>query len=570
MPLRSFLLDLSGGAGIPSQHKLDLRDIGKLLKVQAGHCEYTYLLKHFNRGCFTLQTANAKSADFLKTFSLEIKVNGRSYRVGLSETFPDKPKTRIRIYGTCFGEMEAVGDSFFDDLLKSEGCHVVGTTQRRYHFGTNWYNGQRTALVVRGSRHLGRERQWTSPSGEVYKWRLEYDGQPYQCFRGCNAFHDDGVCQKQQQWQERRSWQGQQKCHMVGSSLLRLASDTKDVRVDAIPGAKVGHISNHVNLETDLKAEVLIVAAGANMDYGSVEASKPHLEFQAQEIQQVIAPLVEAKTKVFLVDPIEGPILKEDPSFEFWTMLRSRMRKVAKTVKAEWVSLAGIEWKAEDLEEDDVHWSRAGTRKILNAIQARVKEVTKRDFLDGMGTQAKPYSGVHGGHWRVGCYRCTRMHPKGTCPPLPDVNLDESSGSNNSISNTASFHSADGRSAEVSEDEVSLHSSLGDVTQATPPQAAPPQSTSLIESPWSDQASPPLLAASAWADSAQAPLSAPEPFEVYGSSDFARSSTSRSPSQKRALETGQNATEKKQKTKTDGPANKERSPRNSANKSSRK
>ena len=562
MPLRSFLLDLSGGDGIPSQHKLELRDIGRLLKIQAGSCEGTYLLKHYNRGCFTLQTSNAKSADFLSTFKLEVNVNGRTYRIGLTESFPGRPKTRIRFYGTCEGEMEAVPDTFFDDILKAEGCHVHATTQKRYHYGTTWFNGQRSALVVRGAQHLERQREWTSPSGDVYKWRLEYDHQPHHCWRGCNAYHADGVCQKHQQWQERKTWQGQQKCHMVGSSLLRLASDTKDIRVDAIPGAKVGHIANHAGHDMELlkKAEVVVFAAGANMTtYGSVEATRPHLEFQAQELQKVAAPLIEANTKVFVVDPVEGQLLKEDPSYELWSLLRTRMKKVAKKVKAEWISLAGIEWKEEDLEADEVHWTRAGTRKVLNTIQTRVKEATKKDFFEGMGVQEKPYSGIHGGHWRVGCYRCTRRHPKGTCPPLPEADLDESSSSinNTSINNTTSFHSAGGQSAEVSEDDISLHSSLGDVAQATPPQTAPPQSSSLVESPWTpDATSPPLSTTSTWADMAQPPPSAAETFEIHGSATYSRAHTSRSSSQKRALESSSITAEKK--------------PRNAANRSSRK
>ena len=101
-----------------------------------------------------------------------------------------------------------------------------------------------------------------------------------------------------------RCKQGQQKCHVVGSSLLRRASDTKNVRVDAIPGAKVGHVANHVNNDTGSfkNAEVLVVVAGANMSYGSIEATKPHLEHQAQEMEEVLAPLVEASTKVFVDD----------------------------------------------------------------------------------------------------------------------------------------------------------------------------------------------------------------------------------------------------------------------------
>ena len=564
MPLRSFLLDLSGGDGIPSQHKLELRDIGRLLKIQAGSCEGTYLLKHYNRGCFTLQTSNAKSADFLLTFKLEVNVNGRCHRIGLTESFPGRPKTRIRFYGTCDGEMEAVPDTFFDDILKAEGCHVHATTQKRYHYGTTWFNGQRSALVVRGAQHLERQREWTSPSGDVYKWRLEYDHQPHQCTRGCNAYHDDGVCQRFQQWQERKSWQGQQKCHMVGSSLLRLASDTKNVRVDAIPGAKVGHIANHVSHDTEVlkKAEVVVIAAGANMTtYGSVEETKPHLEIQAQELQKVTAPLIEAKTKVFFVDPVEGQLLKEDPSYDLWSLLRNRMKKVAKKAKAEWISLAGIEWKEEDLEADETHWTRAGSRKVFNIIQSRVKEVTKKDFFEGMSVQEKPYGGIHGGHWKVGCYRCTQMHPKGTCPPLPEVDLDDSSNSNSSINNTsinntASFHSAGGQSAEVSEDDVSLHSSLGDIAQATPPQVVPPQ-PQFVESPWTpDATSPPLTTTSTWADMAQPPPSATETFEIHGSATYSRAHTSRSSSQKRALESSSNTGEKK--------------PRNAANRSSRK
>ena len=153
------------------------------------------------------------------------------------------------------------------------------------------------------------------------------------------------------------------------------------------------------------------------------------------------------------------------------------------------------------------------------------------------------------------------MHPRGTCPPLPDANLDESSSSNisidntssnnASINNTTSFHSAGGASAEASEDDISLHSSLGDVAQATPPQ--PP----FVESPWTpDAASPPHATTSTWADMAQPPASAAETFEIHGSATYSRAPASRSSSQKRALETSSIASEKK--------------PLNAANRNSRK
>ena len=239
-------------------------------------------------------------------------------------------------------------------------------------------------------------------------------------------------------------------------------------------------------------------------------------------------------------------------------------------MKAEWISLAGIEWKEEDVEADEIHWTRAGTRKILNIIQARVKEATKKDYFDGMGVQAKTYGGIHGGHWKVGCYRCTRMHPKGTCPPLPELDLDESSNSNNASINTSnnasiisSFHSVEGPNADNSEDGVSLHSSLGSVAHATPPQATAPLATSLLESPWSDIATPPLNPTPTWDEMAQPAPSDVDPVrEAYEIHSTYSRMASRSSSQKRALDTSSNTAEKKQKTKTDGPANKGHTPRN--------
>ena len=597
MHLRSFLLDLSGGAGIPSQHQLEVRDISRLLKTQAGGLDQVYLLKHYNRGCFTLQTSNPKSIEFLKTFELQIKVNGRSHLVGLSESLPDRPKTRIRFYGTCSGEMEGLEDTFFDELLKAEGCLIAGTTQKRYHFDSQWYNGQRSALVVRGNQHLERQREWVSPSGDTYKWRLEYDGQPHHCWRGCNTFHEDGTCLKQQQWQERRSWQGQQKCHMVGSSLLRLASDTRNVKVDAIPGAKVGHVANHVNNDTGSfkNAEVLVVVAGANMSYGSIEATKPHLEHQAQEMEEVLAPLVEASTKVFVVDPVPGPLKQEDPSGNHWTLIRSRMRKVAQKTKAHWVSLAGITWKEEeDVDKDEIHYTRAGTRKVLNAIQTRVREVTKKDHFDGMGVQEKPYSGVYSGHWRVGCYRCTRMHPRGTCPPLPTANPGDTINSNI----TDSFHSTGSNASTIESEEderpngeVPLHT-CGRGSSPQPPQSSqpPPPLISLDaeQPPWDHDAnpiiSPPLVPRSpralapnsTWADlSEPAPTYAPYVPEMTRSASYTRIPSARSSSaQKRALEANQSATAnaagKKAKTKGDSQPSKEHASRNPAPKNAKK
>ena len=480
MQLRSFLLDLSGGEGIPSQVKLEQRDIARSLTKQAVGHDNLYLSKHYNRGCFKVQTSNEDTARFLRDFKLELKFRGQSFRVGLTETAPDLPKIRIRMYGTCDGEMEAVEDAFFDELLRAEGCFIDKSTMKSRFFDSTVRTGQRTAMVARGAAHLERQRQWTSPSGEVYKWRLEYDGQPHRCTRGCNEFHEDGVCPTWRAIQERRSWQGQQKCYVAGSSLVRLASDTKDVRVDCIPGAKVGHLANHLNNDAELfaKADVVVVVAGANMSYGSVEVSKPHLEYQASEMTKVLAPLVEAQKKVFVVDPVPGPIIKE-PGGDHWSLIRAGMKKVARKAKAEWIPLHEVPWNAGvDLEEDQIHYSRAGTRKIFDVIQKKVEEVTGKDHFDGMAVKERPYSGMHSGHWRVGCFRCTRLHPRGQCPPLPPPEDPDVSDSSNVSGRSDTFLSAPSTDPSITseDDGIPTHNSLGPRTQPIP-------STPIIDEP---------------------------------------------------------------------------------------
>ena len=94
------------------------------------------------------------------------------------------------------------------------------------------------------------------------------------------------------------------------------------------------------------------------MDLGSVEASKPHLQAQAQELVNVMKPLVDAEKNVFIVDPVAGKIVKEASGGHHWAMIRQRMKKVAKETKAHWVSLQNLDWVAEDnIADDGTHYS---------------------------------------------------------------------------------------------------------------------------------------------------------------------------------------------------------------------
>ena len=161
-----------------------------------------------------------------------------------------------------------VPNSYIDDMLKAAGCEIITPTERRCHFSSRLHNGQRSSRVQRGSQHLEREQEWHNEEGNVFWWRLEYVGQPFQCRRGFGIFHANGKCAAWEKKKEERSWGGQQKCFIVSSSMLRLASDTKKTRVDAIPGAKVAHIANHIHNDGDIfkQAEIVAIHAGANMD----------------------------------------------------------------------------------------------------------------------------------------------------------------------------------------------------------------------------------------------------------------------------------------------------------------
>ena len=456
MKCHQFLLDLSGNTGIPSQYKIGLSEITKWFHIQAKHIQDLHITRHYHRGCYSISTGDSNSARLLSNFQLEINWQGTCHRVGLRSSMPDKPRLRVRFFGTCTGDMMHLPNSYFDEILEKEGFVLLQPTQKDFHRDTNIYNGVRSALAMRGSTHLDRNHDWTHEEGHVYKWRLQYDNQPYMCTRTCNVFHDDGKCPAWEKEKERRSYEGQQKCYVVSTSLLRHASDTKIVRVDAIPGAKVGHIANHVNNDATIfeKADVLAIHAGANMDLGCPEISKPYLEEQAAELVKVVKPMMEKEgRKAFIVDPISGPLLKDEPGGQHWAMVRSKMKKVAKEIKAEWVSLEGLEWKPEeDLGDDGVHYTASGTKKVMEVLARHVKASAGVDILEGMEYSDRPYGGIYRGHYKFGCYRCTRIHEKGACPSLPITVLPNTPTSpNNSTSNSLeSFHSIDKTTHDIS------------------------------------------------------------------------------------------------------------------------
>ena len=459
MECQQYMLDLSGNSAIPSHYKITMRDVVKWVFIQTKGYVDIQTTNHFNRGCYIIQTGNETTANFLASFELETRVNGVRHLVPLRRHLPDSDRTRVKFWQTCKGQITKLPNRYFDDILEAAGCTITEPTIKSTHQHTTLYDGFRIAYVVRGEQHMERNHEYIADNGLVFKWRLDYQGQPFYCFRGCDVFHQDGKCPKWEKIKERKANDGQQKCYIAGSSLFRHASDTKTTQVVAIPGAKIGHLAHHINNDTKMfeKAEVLVVAAGANMDRGTVEASKPFVEEQAKELTQILKPMAETK-KIFVVDPVVGHLIKEEPAGQHWAMVRSRMKKVSKEAKANWISLEDVPWKPEeDLAEDGVHYTPSGTRKVLDAVGAKVKDVTGIDMMEGMDVEERPYGGVYNGHYKFGCYRCTKVHGRGRCPetPLP------ASSPNNSIDATtagSSYHSIGDSSSNNSLNHLCLES----------------------------------------------------------------------------------------------------------------
>ena len=334
--------------------------------------------------------------------------------------------------------MAQLPNRYFDSILEEGGFTVHKPTKKRTYLHNDVLNGQRSARCERGSNHLPRNHEWIGPEGQVFKWRLQYEGQPYYCFRGCSIIHEDGKCPRWEQRKEERQNAGQQRCFFFSSSMLRLNQDTKTSRTDAIPGAKIGHIAHHINNDPTIfrQAEIVAIQAGGNMDSGSVEVSKPQVEAQANELVKVVKPLVEAKKKVFIIDPVAGPIPEEAPTADHWAMVRQRMKKVAKKSKATWISLNHADWvPEEDIHEDRVHYSQSGAKKVMKIVGDKIKEETGVDVMAGMDIQEKPYGAIYRDHWKVGCYRCTTFHGSQTpCPAIPEAsNSDSDTNSDNGI-----------------------------------------------------------------------------------------------------------------------------------------
>ena len=212
--------------------------------------------------------------------------------------------------------------------------------------------------------------------------------------------------------------EGQQKYLFFSTSMLRNAVDTEDVRFDCIPGAKIGHIANHINYDVSIlpKAEVVVVMAGQNMGGGSFEELKTAVSQQAGELTKAINPYCNDKA-VFVTDPASGPT-PPGPEGDEARFLRAEMRRCDVNAGATFIPFENVTLVADDMEPDEIHFSSTGTKKILVHIRDFIKGKKGIDILGNMSISDHPYGGVKGHHFKVGCYKCSIIHPReDPCPP---------------------------------------------------------------------------------------------------------------------------------------------------------
>ena len=250
MVSKDFSLDFSGLSGVPSQWGINVDQVVKLFHQQTSGLQGTQIIADRKRGVFNVTTLTKEAAATLSSFKLVIEKGGKRREIPLKERRRRlKPAVWASINRTCDDEMRDVPNSYFDQLLASLGAIVVEPTKRRKYRGSNVLNGQREVLIEVGEKHIDRQQRWTGETeGESHDWFITYRGQPFQC-RNCDDWHQDGNCPK---WTNKKGRGTEKKDEkhkylFFSTSVLRRAVDSKTTRFDCIPGARIGHVANHVN-----------------------------------------------------------------------------------------------------------------------------------------------------------------------------------------------------------------------------------------------------------------------------------------------------------------------------------
>ena len=134
------------------------------------------------------------------------------------------------------------------------------------------------------------------------------------------------------------------------TSILRHATDTTTTRFDVIPGAKIGHVANHINNDATIlpNAEIVVVMVGQNMAGDDFRHFKAATKAQADELANVLKPYADTAGKaIFLVDPAADatPDGAEGDEIRF---LRAEMKRCADKIGAGFIRLDHLNFGSEE------------------------------------------------------------------------------------------------------------------------------------------------------------------------------------------------------------------------------
>ena len=382
MACRDFTLDFTGQSGVPSQWGIDHHQVARWFGQQSKGIHGIQVISDRRRGVFNVSAINNDAATFLSSFKLMAEKHGKKIEIPLRERRKRSANAVwIGMHRTCEGEMSDLPNSYFDEFISGFGHQVVEPTTRSTYFQSSILNGQRRALVdLADGHHLPHTQFWHSEDQRIepQEWIMTYKGQPYKCRKCDNTWHEDGKCPK---WVERSQMErreGQQKYLFFSSLMLRSAVDTEDVRFDCVPGAKIGHIANHINYDISIlpKAEVVVVMAGQNMGGGTIQELKAAVKDQTSELQKSIEPYCKDKA-VFVVDPVSGPIPLGSEGDEA-RLLRAELKRCADGPGATFIPMEAVNLMPIDMEPDEIHFSATGTKKSPLS-HSRLHQKEKRD-----------------------------------------------------------------------------------------------------------------------------------------------------------------------------------------------
>ena len=419
MITREFTLDFTGQSGVPSQWGITVPQVVKWFTMQSKDVPGVQLTNDRKRGVFNVTALSKDAGTFLSTFKLKAEKDGKKIEIPLKEKRKRGSAVWASINRTCDGEMTEVPNAYFDAHLQSQGATILEPTKRRKHRASNLLNGQREVLIEIGEKHLARQQLWVSDDGkENHEWQISYRGQPFKC-RNCDEWHADGKCPRWVDRKEEGKPELKHKHLFFSTSLLRHATDTANVRFDVIPGAKIGHLANHIDNDATIlpNAEVIVVMAGQNMAGDDFAQLKVAVKRQAEELVKVLRPYAETAEKaIFIVDPAVD-LTPDGPEGDEPRFLRAEMKRCADAIGAGYIPLDHLDFGSEDM-DDEVHFSAKGTKRVLTAINNNIKNAVQKDVLGDFKVQDRSYSAVKAHHFKVGCYRCSFVHPGASCLPL--------------------------------------------------------------------------------------------------------------------------------------------------------